>query len=115
MLMLLQRLIHGLTQWFDATLFTLRNTQALASDEGRVDVIGAQCHARLLPVAQLLGGAHRVIGGVQPVFQGGDTRSLQPGGAEDAGRTGHLAQLIEIRQVTHPGRAVGVQVGEASQ
>ncbi|MCY1460998.1 hypothetical protein D9M71_786080 [compost metagenome] len=75
---------HGLTQRVDASAITLRDTQALTRDERRVDVIGAQCHARLFPVTQLLGGAHRVIGGIQAIFQGGDTRSFQPGRTEDA-------------------------------
>ncbi|MNQ58453.1 hypothetical protein D3C85_726590 [compost metagenome] len=113
-LVTLQGDVHGLTQAFDGAFVTLGYAQALTRYERRVDIVGTQHHVGLFPVAQLFGCTHGVVSGFQTVFQGRDTCPLQPGGAENARRAGHLAELVEIGQIAHPCRTITLEVGNAS-
>ncbi|MNN03921.1 hypothetical protein D3C81_1166330 [compost metagenome] len=105
----------GLAQILDASEVALSDTQALAGDERGVDVISGQYNARLLPVAELLGGTHGMRCRIQAVFQRGNACTLQPGRTENTRGVSDLAQLVEVSQMAHPALAVAIEICDARQ
>ncbi|MNP58950.1 hypothetical protein D3C76_1539100 [compost metagenome] len=72
-----QGLIHGLQQLIRVST-ALGDVQALTGNVRGIDIVGGQQHPRAVPVVELLGRAHRMIGGVQAFFQGCNPRPFQP-------------------------------------
>ncbi|MCY1300666.1 hypothetical protein D9M70_502430 [compost metagenome] len=116
MVLMLQRDLDGGAQGGDGlAMLAARDLQALASDEGGIDITAVRRQVRPFPAAGQLRRVQGLGRDVQAILQRGDARALQPGGAEDAYGAAAPPQLFQLGQVVQPGIAITLLQGDAGR